>query len=190
MTDNEKVEEILLVLEERLEKTFSVLKENYASVRAGRANPHILDKVLVDYYGTMSPLNQVGNISVSDAKCLVISPWDVSLLKGIEKAIIASNIGINPTNDGKVIRLVFPDLTEARRRELAKQIKAMSEESKVAARNVRRDAMEALKKLKNNKEISEDECAGVEKDVEKTVSKCIEQIEKCTADKEKEILSV
>ena len=116
MTDNEKVEEILLVLEERLEKTFSVLKENYASVRAGRANPHILDKVLVDYYGTMSPLNQVGNISVSDAKCLVISPWDVSLLKGIEKAIIASNIGINPTNDGKVIRLVFPDLTEERRR--------------------------------------------------------------------------
>lgn len=123
------MEEILLVLEERLEKTFSVLKENYASVRAGRANPHILDKVLVDYYGTMSPLNQVGNISVSDAKCLVISPWDVSLLKGIEKAIIASNIGINPTNDGKVIRLVFPDLTEERRRELAKQIKAMSEES-------------------------------------------------------------
>ncbi|MFQ7036121.1 MAG: ribosome recycling factor [Candidatus Borkfalkia sp.] len=183
------MEEILLVLEERLEKTFSVLKENYASVRAGRANPHILDKVLVDYYGTMSPLNQ-GATFPFRREVPRHQPVDVSLLKGIEKAIIASNIGINPTNDGKVIRLVFPDLTEERRRELAKQIKAMSEESKVAARNVRRDAMEALKKLKNNKEISEDECAGVEKDVEKTVSKCIEQIEKCTADKEKEILSV
>ena len=190
MIENEKVEEILLVLEERLEKTLAVLKENYASVRAGRANPHILDKVSVDYYGTMSPVNQVGNISVADAKCLVISPWDVSLLKNIEKAIVAANIGINPTNDGKVIRLVFPDLTEERRRDLAKQIKSMSEESKVAVRNVRRDAMDALKKLKNNKEIFEDECAGVEKDVEKTVAKSVETIEKCTAEKEKEILTV
>ena len=167
MIDNEKVEEILLVLEDKLDKTLSNLKENYAGIRAGRANPHILDKILVDYYGTMSPINQVGNISVSDAKCLVISPWDVSLLKNIEKAIVNSNIGINPTNDGKVIRLVFPDLTEERRRDLAKQIKAMSEDSKVATRNIRRDAMDALKKLKNNKEISEDECAGIEKDVEK-----------------------
>lgn len=190
MIDNEKVEEILLVLEDKLDKTLSNLKENYAGIRAGRANPHILDKILVDYYGTMSPINQVGNISVSDAKCLVISPWDVSLLKNIEKAIVNSNIGINPTNDGKVIRLVFPDLTEERRRDLAKQIKAMSEDSKVATRNIRRDAMDALKKLKNNKEISEDECAGIEKDVEKTVAKAIEQIEKCTQEKEKDILSV
>lgn len=190
MIDNEKVEEILLVLEDKLDKTLSNLKENYAGIRAGRANPHVLDKIMVDYYGTMSPINQVGNISVADAKCLLISPWDVSLLKNVEKAIIASNIGITPTNDGKVIRLIFPDLTEERRRELAKQIKSMSEDGKVAVRNVRRDAMDSLKKLKNNKEISEDECASVEKDVEKTVAKYIEQIEKCTAEKEKEVLSV
>ena len=190
MIDNEKVEELMLVLEEKLEKTESVLREEFSAIRAGRANPHVLDKVLVDYYGTMSPINQVGNIAVSDAKCLVISPWDQSLLKNIEKAILASNIGLTPTNDGKVIRLVFPDLTEERRRDLAKQIKAVSEEAKVAARNVRRDAMEGLKKLKNGKEISEDECAACEKAVEKAVSKCVETIEKLAAEKEKDIMSV
>ena len=190
MIDNEKVEELMLVLEEKLEKTESVLREEFSAIRAGRANPHVLDKVLVDYYGTMSPIKQVGTIAVSDAKCLVISPWDQSLLKNIEKAILASNIGLTPTNDGKVIRLVFPDLTEERRRDLAKQIKAVSEEAKVAARNVRRDAMEGLKKLKNGKEISEDECAACEKDVEKAVSKCVETIEKLAAEKEKDIMSV
>ena len=115
MIDNEKVQELQLVLEEKLEKTASVLQEEYANIRAGRANPHVLDKITVDYYGTPSPLNQVGNISVADAKCLVISPWDASLLKNIEKAILQSNIGLNPTNDGKVIRLIFPDMTEERR---------------------------------------------------------------------------
>ena len=190
MIDNEKVEELMLVLEEKLEKTESVLREEFANIRAGRANPHVLDKVLVDYYGTMSPINQVGNIAVSDAKCLVISPWDSSLLKNIEKAILASNIGLNPTNDGKVIRLVFPDLTEERRRDLAKQIKALAEDSKVAVRNVRRDAMDGLKKLENNKEISEDECASCEKDVEKAVSKSIETIDKLAVEKEKDIMSV
>ncbi len=190
MVDNEKVEELLLLLEEKLEKTASVLREEFTNIRAGRANPHVLDKIQVDYYGTMSPINQVGNIAVQDAKCLVISPWDTSLLKGIEKAILASNIGLNPTNDGKVIRLIFPDLTEERRRDIAKQIKSLSEDSKVAVRNVRRDVMDALKKMKNGKEISEDECASVEKDVEKTVSKTIEQIEKLTSEKEKEIMSV
>ena len=190
MIDNEKVEELMLVLEEKLEKTESVLREEFSAIRAGRANPHVLDKFLVDYYGTMTPINQLGNIAVSDAKCLVISPWDQSLLKNIEKAILASNIGLTPTNDGKVIRLVFPDLTEERRRDLAKQIKAVSEEAKVAARNVRRDAMEGLKKLKNGKEISEDECAACEKDVEKAVSKCVETIEKLAAEKEKDIMSV
>ena len=141
MVDNEKVEELLLTLEDKLDKTVSVLREAFANIRAGRANPHILDKIQVDYYGQMTPINQVGNISVQDAKCLVISPWDTSLLKGIEKAILASNIGLNPTNDGKVIRLIFPDLTEERRRDIAKQIKALSEDAKVAARNVRRDVM-------------------------------------------------
>ena len=190
MIDNEKVEELMLVLEEKLEKTGSVLREEFANIRAGRANPHVLDKVLVDYYGTMSPINQVGNIAVSDAKCLVISPWHSSLLEGIDKAILASNIGLNPTNDGKVIRLVFPDLTEERRRDLAKQIKALAEDSKVAVRNVRRDAMDGLKKLKNNKEIPEDECASCEKDVEKAVSKSIETIDKLAVEKEKDIMSV
>ncbi len=190
MIENEKVQELLMVLEDKLDKTASVLREEFSNIRAGRANPHVLDKIMVDYYGTMSPLNQVGNIAVADAKCLVISPWDTSLLKGIEKAILQSNIGLNPTNDGKVIRLIFPDLTEERRREIAKQIKSLSEDAKVAARNVRRDAMDALKKMKTAKEISEDECALVEKEVEKTVAKCMEQIEKHTAEKEKEIMSV
>lgn len=190
MIDNEKVEELMLTLEDKLDKTASVLREEYANIRAGRANPHILDKIQVDYYGTMSPINQVGNISVADAKCLVISPWDTSLLKGIEKAILQSNIGLTPTNDGKVIRLIFPDLTEERRREIAKQIKALSEDAKVAARNVRREAMDALKKMKTAKEISEDECTSQEKEVEKIVSKYMEQIDKHTADKEKEIMSV
>ena len=190
MIDNEKAQEIMLVLEDKLDKTVSVLREEFAGIRAGRANPHVLDKITVDYYGTPSPINQVGNIAVSDAKCLVISPWDTSLLKGIEKAILQSNIGLTPTNDGKVIRLIFPDLTEERRREIAKQIKALSEDAKVAARNIRRDAMESFKKMKNGKEISEDEASSLEKDVEKTVSKYMEQIEKHTAEKEKEIMSV
>ena len=190
MVDSEKVDELMLTMEEKLEKTASVLREEFSNIRAGRANPHVLDKIQVDYYGAMTPVNQVGNISVADAKCLVISPWDASLLKGIEKAILQSNIGLTPTNDGKVIRLIFPDLTEERRRELAKQIKALSEDAKVAARNIRRDAMDALKKMKNNKEISEDECAALEKEVEKTLAKSMEQIDKHTADKEKEIMSV
>ena len=176
--------------EEKMKKSYDNLCEEFAGIRAGRANPHVLDKIKVDYYGTPTPLQQVGNISVADAKCLVISPWDTSLLKGIEKAILQSNIGLTPTNDGKVIRLIFPDLTEERRREIAKQIKALSEDAKVAARNVRRDAMDALKKMKTAKEISEDECASQEKEVEKIVSKYMEQIDKHTADKEKEIMSV
>lgn len=190
MIDNEKVEEIFLVLEDKLEKTVSVLQEEFASIRAGRANPHILDKLQVEAYGGMSPLQQLGNISAADARCLVISPWDKSLLKAIEKAILSSNIGITPTNDGNVIRLVFPDLTEERRKELVKQVKKMGEESKVAARNNRRDAMEALKKMKTNKELSEDESKNCEMDVEKKVSECIAQIDKIVAAKEKELLTI
>ena len=190
MTDNEKVEELLLTLEEKLEKTVSVLREEYTNIRAGRANPHVLDKILVDYYGTPSPVNQVGNISVQDAKCLVISPWDASLLKGIEKAILASNIGLTPTNDGKVIRLVFPELTEERRKDLVKQIKRMGEESKVAARNVRREAMDSIKKMKNAKTLSEDEVKACEQDVEKKIAACIEDIDKAVSAKEKELMTV
>lgn len=186
----EQVEEILLVLDDKLTKTLSVLKEDFAGIRAGRANPHILDKVMVDYYGAPTPINQTSNISVQEGRCLVISPWDSSLLKAIEKAVQVSNIGINPTNDGKVIRLVFPQLTEERRRDLSKQIKKMGEDAKVAQRNVRREALEGLKKLKTDKLISEDEYASYEKDVEKSVSDGILQIDTAVAAKDKEIMTV
>ena len=190
MVDNEQVEEILLTLDDKLSKTISVLKEEYAAVRAGRANPHILDKVMVDYYGVPTPIPQTANISVQEGRCLVIAPWDGSLLKGIEKALQVSNIGINPTNDGKVIRLVFPQLTEERRKELSKQVRKTGEDSKVAARNIRRDAMDALKKLKTDKVISEDEHASCEKDVEKYVTDAITAIDNAMSQKEKEIMTV
>ena len=188
--ENEMIEEILLILDDKLEKAVSVLKEDYAAIRAGRANPHILDKVTVDYYGAMTPVTQMANVSVQEGRCLVIAPWDLSVLKAIEKAIQISNIGITPTNDGKVIRLVFPELTEERRRDLSKQIRKMGEDSKVAARNNRRDAMEGIKKLKNDKTISEDEAALAEKEVEKQVSDAVAQIDNAVSAKEKEVMTV
>ena len=190
MIENEEVEEIFLVLEEKLEKTVSVMGEEFSAIRAGRANPHILDKIQVEAYGGMSALNTLGNIAAVDARCLVVSPWDKSLLKSIEKAILASNIGITPTNDGNVIRLVFPDLTEERRRDLVKQIKRLGEESKVAARNVRREAMDGLKKMKAAKTLSEDEAKAAEQDVEKKIAACIEEIDKAVSAKEKELMTV
>lgn len=188
--ENELIEEILLILDDKLEKAVSVLKEDYAAIRAGRANPHILDKVMVDYYGAMTPVTQMANISVQEGRCLVISPWDISALKGIEKAIQVSNIGLTPTNDGKVIRLVFPELTEERRRDLVKQIKKMGEDAKIAQRNVRRDAMDGLKKLKNDKSISEDEFSAGEKEVEKLVSDAVSKVDAAVSAKEKEIMTV
>ena len=188
--ENDKVIEIVLTMSEKMDKTLSVLKEDFAAIRAGRANPHILDKVSVNYYGTQTALSQTSNISVSDARCLVISPWDTSLLKEIEKALLAANIGITPTNDGKVIRLVFPELTEERRKEIAKNIRKMCEEAKIATRNIRRDALESLKRMKTAKELTEDEFALSEKDVEKHMSKITEAIDKVSAEKEKEIMSV
>lgn len=190
MIENEQVEEIFLILEDKLEKTVNVLKDEFATIRAGRANPHVLDKLQVEAYGGMSPLNQLGNVSALDARCLMVSPWDKSLLKAIEKAILQSNLGLNPTNDGNVIRLVFPELTEERRKELVKQIKKMGEDAKVAARNNRREAMDGLKKMKTNKEISEDEAAGCEADVEKSVGKAVEEIDKAVSAKEKELMTV
>lgn len=187
---NEKFDDIFMTLEDKLEKAVSIQKADYASIRAGRANPHVLDKLQVEAYGGMSPLQQLGNVSVADARCLVISPWDKSLLKPIEKAIQASNIGINPSNDGSVIRLVFPELTEERRRDLVKQVKKMGEETKVAARNIRREAMEGIKKLKTAKEVSEDEADNAEVDVEETITKYMEEIDKTVAAKEKELLTV
>lgn len=187
---NEQFEMIMMEMMEKTDKTVSVLNSEYITIRAGRANPHILDKVLVDYYGTPTPINQVGNLSVTEGRCLVIAPWDASMLKVIEKQLLVENLGITPVNDGKVIRLVFPALTEERRKELVKQVKKMAEDSKVAARNIRRDGMDALKKMKNNKELSEDEHAVCEKDVDKLIAETIEKIDKLCQDKEKDILSV
>ena len=188
--ENEQFEMIMMETMERTDKTISVLNSDYITIRAGRANPHILDRVLVDYYGTPTPINQVGNLSVVEGRCLVIAPWDASMLKIIEKQLLAENLGITPVNDGKVIRLVFPALTEERRKELVKQIKKKAEDSKVAIRNIRRDGMDALKKMKNNKELSEDEHAICEKDIDKIIAESIEKIEKLCADKEKDVLSV
>ena len=177
-------------LKENLEKVINHLNVEFSSIRAGRANPKILDRVLVDYYGTPTPLYQMANISVPEPRMLVISLWDTSMIKDVVKAINEANIGINPNDDGKVIRLVFPILTEERRKELVKQVKKMAEDSKVAVRNIRRDAMDALKKMKNNKELSEDEHASCEKEIDKIISDSIEKIEKLCADKEKDVLSV
>ncbi len=188
--DNIEVNKIFTELNEKLQKAVDNLKSEFIGIRAGRANPHILDKVTVDYYGTPTPLQQIGNVTVQDGKVLVISVWDNGALKDVEKALIAANLGINPVNDGKVIRLVFPDLNEERRKAIAKEIKAISENSKVAIRNIRRDANDGLKKLKKDNNITEDELAGFEKDVDKSVNKFIETVDKMYKDKETEIMSV
>lgn len=188
--DMEKIETILMENEEKLEKTLNVFKDDLVQVRVGRANPRVLDKVTVDYYGTPTPVNQVGNLSVVDGTCLVVAPWDKSMLKVVEKAILQANIGLTPTNDGTVIRLVFPALTEERRKELVKQIKKMCEDAKVAARNIRRDTLDILKKLKTNKEVTEDEYDDFSKTVEESVTKTIEKIDKAAAEKEKDVMIV
>ena len=190
MVDIETLEMMLMECEEKMNKTLDVLHADVLQIRAGRANPHILDKIQVEAYGAMSPINQIGNISVSDGQCLVISPWDKSLLKAVEKAILVSNIGINPTNDGNVVRLVFPMLTDERRREIVKQVKKMGEDGKVALRNVRRDALDGYKKLKSAKEMTEDQYSSYEAQVEKIASKAVEAADKIIADKEKELLTV
>lgn len=188
--DMEKIETTLLESEEKTEKTISVLREEYIQLRVGRANPHVLDKVLVDYYGAMTPIEQTSNISVQDGKCLVISPWDKSLLKNVEKAIIIANIGLTPSNNGDVIRLVFPDLTQERRKEIVKQVKKTAEDAKVAIRNIRRETLETFKKMKTAKEITEDEYSSYEKDVEKSISSAIETIDKLETEKEKDVMTV
>lgn len=188
--DMEKIETILMENEEKLEKTLNVFKDDLVQVRVGRANPRVLDKVIVDYYGTPTPVNQVGNLSVVDGTCLVVAPWDKSMLKAVEKAILQANIGLTPTNDGTVIRLVFPALTEERRKELVKQIKKMCEDAKVAARNIRRDTLDVLKKLKTNKEVTEDEFDDFSETVEESVTKTIEKIDKAAAEKEKDVMIV
>ena len=177
-------------IKEKMEKSINVYTQKLSEVRAGRANPAILNKVKIDYYGTPTPINQVAGISVPEARMIVIQPWDVSILKEIEKAILASDIGINPNNDGKVIRLAFPELNEERRKELVKDIKKIAEEAKVAVRAVRRDGIDEFKVKQKNSEITEDELKVAEGEIQKITDKNIEEIDKILQNKETEIMSV
>ena len=181
---------MLKQFEEKMTKTLASLDKEYQGIRAGRANPHILDKIKVDYYGTPTPLQQVGNINVPEARMLCIQPWESSMIKPIEKAILNSDIGINPSNDGKVIRLMFPELTEDRRKELVKDIKKKAEAAKVAVRNVRRDANDAIKKAAKANEISEDEQKQIEDEIQKMTDKFVTEIDKATDAKTNEIMTV
>lgn len=176
--------------EEKMKKSLENLKEEYVSIRAGRANPHLLDKIRVDYYGQPSALQAVANISVPEARIIQIQPWEAKLIKEIEKAIMASDLGLTPSNDGKVIRLVFPELTEDRRKELVKDVKKKAENAKVAVRNIRRDANDAIKKAAKGNEISEDEQKLVEEEIQKMTDKYIAEVEKAMEEKSKEILTV
>lgn len=177
-------------IEEKMNKTVAALSSNYASIRASRANTALLDKIFVDYYGTSTPLNQLAGISVQEAKIIVIQPYDASILKNIEKAIQVSDIGINPQNDGKVIRLSFPPLTEERRKDLCKDVHKLCEDGKVAIRSIRRDALEEFKAQKKKSEITEDDLKTAEKDVQELTNKFCKKLDELAAEKEKEILSV
>lgn len=184
------MEEQLLVYEEKMEKTCKALESDFSTIRAGRANPNILNKITVEYYGVPSSLQQVANVSVPEPRIIQIQPWEKSLIKSIEKAIMVSDIGITPNNDGKVIRLVFPELTEERRKELSKDVKKKAENSKVAIRNIRRDANEAFKKMEKNSEITEDELKDATEEIQKLTDKYIADIDKLSENKTKEIMTV
>ena len=181
--------EKLQVYDTKMQKTLHSLDVELATIRAGRANPHILDKLTVDYYGSATPIQQVANISVPEARMIQIQPWEKSMVKEIEKAILTSDIGINPTNDGTVIRLVFPELTEERRKELVKDVKKKGEAAKVAVRNIRRDGNDAFKKLKGS-DVSEDEIKGLEEELQKLTDKYIKEVDKSVEAKSKEVLTV
>ncbi|MBE6885937.1 MAG: ribosome recycling factor [Ruminococcaceae bacterium] len=180
----------LALTKEKMDKSINALGKEYAAIRAGRANPAVLDKVTVDYYGTPSPINQLASISVSEARILVIQPYDASILKGIEKAIQASDIGINPNNDGRVIRITFPPLTEERRREIVKTVSKLAEDAKVAVRSIRRDSIEKFKAMKKASEITEDDLKNCEKDVQDLTDKACKEIDDLAKIKEKEILEI
>ena len=184
------MDERIKAFDEKMQKTIEFLEEDYASIRAGRANPHLLDKIKVDYYGTPSGLNAVANISVPEARIIQIQPWEAKMVKEISKAILASDLGITPTDDGRVIRLVFPELTEDRRKELAKDIKKKGENAKVAVRNVRRDANEAIKKIGKSGEISEDVHKQMEDEINKMTEKYCDKCDKLSEEKTKEIMTV
>lgn len=187
---SEIMDERLVTFQDKMEKSLNNLVEEYAGIRAGRANPHILDKLRVDYYGTPTPIQSVANVSVPEARMIQIAPWEASMIKEIEKAILCSDIGINPSNDGKVIRLVFPELTEDRRKELAKEIKKKGEDAKVAVRNIRRDAIDHLKKNGKAEGTSEDEIKGLEDSVQKLTDSFVNKIDQAIEVKTKEILTV
>ena len=180
----------LAVFEEKMGKSLANLEEEFAGIRAGRANPHVLDKLRVDYYGTPSPIQSVANVSVPEPRMIQIQPWEASMVKEIEKAIMCSDLGINPTNDGKVIRLVFPELTEERRKELAKDIKKKGENAKVAVRNIRRDAIDHLKKVGKEEDLSEDDVKDLEDTVQKLTDEYVAKVDKAVDAKSKEILTV
>lgn len=180
--------ERIKVYDDKMKKTYDHLVNDYLGIRAGRANPHVLDKLRVNYYGTPTPIQQVGNITIPEARMIQISPWERSLIKDIEKAILASDIGITPSNDGSVIRLVFPELTEERRKDLVKDVKKKAEECKVAVRNIRRDGNDAFKKIA--KEISEDEVKQLEEELQKLTDRYIKDVDKLMEEKSKEILTV
>ncbi|MBR1863454.1 MAG: ribosome recycling factor [Ruminococcus sp.] len=184
------MKEIKNKAKEKMEKSVNVLLSDFAAIRAGRANAAVLDKIRVDYWGTPTPISQMAAISVAEARILVITPWDKSTLKSIEKAIQASDIGINPQNDGQVIRLIFPQLTEDRRKEIVKEVKKLGEECKVAVRSIRRDAIEKIKAKKKNNEITEDEQKDGEEDIQKLTDKFVKEIDGHVADKEKEVLAI
>ncbi|MDD6824613.1 MAG: ribosome recycling factor [Oscillospiraceae bacterium] len=184
------MKDTLNAAKEKMQKTTDSLAREYSSIRAGRANPEVLNKVQAEYWGTMTPVTQMASVSVTEARTLLIQPYDASALKAIEKAILTSDIGINPTNDGKALRLVFPQLTEERRKELCKTIKKYGEEAKVSVRSVRRDTMDKFKTMKKNSEITEDDMKQCEKDLQKIVDKFCDNIDVMVAEKEKEILSI
>ena len=173
-----------------MNKTISVFEENLSEIRAGRANPAILNKITVDYYGVPTPINQVAGISVPEARMILIQPWDMNLLKEIEKEILKSDIGINPNNDGKVIRLNFPELNEERRKEIVKDIRKLAEEAKVAIRSIRRDAMDEVKEMQKKSEITEDDLKNKENEIQKLTDKKVEEIDNMLANKEKEVMSI
>ena len=185
-----QIEEIFMNFELSCDKAIDYMKGEYNLMRAGRANPKLVEGIRVDYYGAMTPINQMGNISIPEPRCLVITLWDKSALKDVEKAILAANIGVTPQNDGTVIRLTFPVLTEERRRDLVKQVKKLAEDTKVVLRNARREAMEGLKKEKNAKTVSEDLIADYENEIDKSLAKQIEQVDKLAKDKETDVMSV
>ena len=184
------MDEKIKAYEEKMQKTLDNLDRELSTIRAGRANPRVLDRVFVDYYGTKTPINQVGNISVPEPRTLLIAPWEKTMLKAVEKAILASDVGITPNNDGTNIRLVFPELTEERRKELAKDVRKKAENSKVAVRNIRREANDAFKKMEKAKEITEDELKDLNDDIQKSTDTYIEKIDKAVEVKTKEIMTV